>query len=99
MSGEQRIHSIMQSDMSKCYVCGTTLDLCTHEIYYGLANRPKSIKWGCYVRLCNNHHNMSNDGVHFNPKLDKRLKEDCQKAFEREYGHTLFMSVFHKNYL
>ena len=42
---------------------------------------------------------MSDDGVHFNPKLDKRLKEDCQKAFEREYGHELFMSVFRKNYL
>lgn len=85
--------------MSKCYVCGTTTNLHTHEIYFGTADRKKSIEYGCYVRLCANHHNMSNEGVHFNHWLDRRLKEIGQREFEKLYGHVKFMKVFHKNYL
>lgn len=96
---KKRDKSIVQKDMSKCYVCGITTDLHTHEIYFGTADRKKSIEYGCYVRLCAKHHNMSNEGVHFNHWLDRRLKEIGQREFEKLYGHDKFMKVFHRNYL
>lgn len=92
-----RNKSIIQSDMSKCYVCGKPKE-CIHEIYYGI-NRNKSIKYGCYVALCNYHHNMSEHGVHFNKALDLNLKQECQREFEKIYDRGKFMEVFHKNYL
>ncbi|MDO4379086.1 MAG: hypothetical protein Q4C64_08190 [Erysipelotrichia bacterium] len=95
----KRDKSIIQKDMSKCYVCGTTTDLHTHEIFFGTADRKKSIEWGCYVRLCAKHHNMSNAGVHLCHWLDRKLKEIAQKEFESLYGHDKFMEIFHRNYL
>ena len=86
-------------DMSSCYVCGTTTNLHTHEVFYGTANRKKSIEWGCYVKLCGKHHNQSNEGVHFNKALDTRLKKEAQKKFEELHGHEKFMEIFRKNYL
>lgn len=93
-----RNKSILQSDMSKCYVCGQPKE-CIHEVYFGNANRQKSIRYGCYVALCNNHHNMKGYGVHFNKALDLNLKQDCQKKFEEIYDHDKFMEVFHKSYI
>ena len=91
--------SIIQDDMSKCFICGTTLDLHTHESFFGTANRNKSIKHGCYVNLCGYHHNLSNDSVHMNDKMNKWLKRETQLKFEELYGHDKFMKVFRKNYL
>ena len=83
----------------ECFFCGKTQGLHHHEVFYGSANRKKSIEWGCQVWLCPEHHNTSNKGVHFNIKNDMYLKMYTQKVFEEEYGHTKFMEVFHKNYL
>lgn len=94
----KRDKSIVQKDMSRCYVCGTTQGLHTHEVFYGSANRKKSIQYGCYVRLCGRHHNLSNDGVHFNKQLDTSLKRVAQECFEGLHGHDKFMEVFKKNY-
>lgn len=89
--------SIIQ-DIKECYVCGTTLDLHKHHIYEGMANRKKSEKYGCWCYLCVKHHNMSKYGVHFDKALDRNLKEECQKAFERKYNED-FIKVFGKSYL
>lgn len=92
----------MQSLLSEdkcCYICKTTKGLHKHHIYYGSANRKKSQKWGCFVTLCEAHHNLANEGVHFNPLLDARLKKECQVKFEEKYGHQKFMETFHKNYI
>ena len=40
----QRNKSIIQKDLSKCYVCGKPKEA-IHEVYYGTANRKKSIKF------------------------------------------------------
>ena len=85
--------------MSKCYVCGTRNNLHIHEIYYGTANRKKSIEYGCYVSLCAYHHNMSDYGVHYNKALDLNLKQECQRRFEEIYDNAKFMETFNKNYL
>lgn len=95
----QRNKSIVQDDMSKCYICGTTQNLHTHEIFFGNSDRKKSIQYGLYVRLCGYHHNQSNDGVHFNKDLNRFFKRLGQIKFEKKYGHDKFMEVFHKNYL
>lgn len=95
----KRDKSILQEDMSRCYVCSKTYPLHIHEVFYGTANRKKSIKYGCYVALCAEHHNMSDEGVHFNKRLDDRLKRECQERFEQLYSHEEFMKIFSRNYL
>ena len=95
----KRDKSILQEDMSRCYVCSRTYPLHIHEVFYGTANRKKSIKYGCYVALCAEHHNMSDAGVHFNKQLDDQLKRECQERFEQLYSHEKFMKIFSRNYL
>lgn len=72
--------------MTECFRCHTPKDLHIHEVFYGV-DRQKSIDNGCYVALCEKHHNMSNDGVHFNPRYDYWLKKETQLAFERKRSH------------
>ena len=85
--------------MTKCFICGARNNLHIHEIYYGTANRKKSIEYGCYVSLCAYHHNMSDYGVHYNKALDLNLKQKCQRRFEEIYDNAKFMETFNKNYL
>lgn len=85
--------------MDHCYVCGTRQNLNIHEVYFGTSNRKNSIKYGCCVSLCAKHHNMSNDGVHFNKKLDTELKVKCQKKFIEVYPDLDFLKIFGRNYL
>lgn len=82
-----------------CLVCGTPYNLHRHHIYYGTANRKQSEKYGCWCYLCAYHHNMSNEGVHFDKVLDLKLKEICQQAFERASTREKFMQIFGRNYL
>lgn len=82
-----------------CWVCGDTKNLHTHEVFFGSANRKKSIEYGLQVKLCGYHHNLSSKGVHHNKILDLLLKRYAQTKFEEVYGHEKFTEVFHKNYL
>lgn len=91
--------SILQNEMNKCWVCGTTNNLHIHEVFYGTANRQKSIKYGCCVSLCGKHHNLSNEGVHFDRALDLELKKVMQKKFIQVYPDLDFIKVFGKSYL
>ena len=86
-------------EMNKCYVCGTTKDLHIHEVYHGYANRDKSIKYGCCISLCAKHHNMSEQGIHSNHKLDLEVKKKMQKKFIEKYPNLDFLSIFKRNYL
>ncbi len=89
--------SIMQST-KECYITGSTQGLHKHHIYPG-SRRQASEKWGCWVWLRGDWHNLSDYGVHSTPELDRRLKQSCQERFEELYGHDCFMGVFGKNYL
>lgn len=89
--------SIMQTER-ECYITGATQGLHAHHIYAG-SRRKASDKWGCWVWLRADWHNLSDYGVHFNPDLSMRLKRECQEKFEELYGHDKFMEVFGKNYL
>lgn len=92
-------YSILMNEMNHCYVCKTTLNLHIHEVFFGTANRKKSIQYGCCISLCAKHHNMSNEGVHFNRKLDLKIKEEMQKKFEEVYPDLDFIKIFGKSYL
>ena len=77
--------SIIQST-KECFVCGTTYNLHEHHCIYGTANRKWSEKYGLKVWLCGKHHNLSNEGVHFNNVLDLQLKQLAQECFEKKIG-------------
>lgn len=88
--------SIIQEDKS-CYVCGK-LQVHLHHIYGG-ANRKTSDRNGFVVYLCPHHHNLSNEGVHFNKELDTMLKMMCQQKYEENHTREEFMKLIGKNYL
>lgn len=95
----KRGKSILQNDLSECLICRARQGIEIHEVFYGTANRKKSIKWGLYVGLCYQHHRGQPNGVHFNKALNEKLRKFAQRKFEELHGHEAFMQEFHKNYL
>ena len=93
------VKSILQNDKS-CYVCGTTLNLHLHHIFYGTANRKLSDADGCVVYLCQLHHTGA-AGVHFNKKIDLTLKAKCQLQWQEHYKKTTedFIRRYGRSYL
>ena len=89
--------SILQNE-KVCYVCGRTYNLHKHHIFGG-ANRNTSERNGFTVYLCAYHHNLSNEGVHFNRTLDLDIKKQCQAEYEKTYKREEFMKLIGKNYL
>jgi hypothetical protein len=91
--------SILQEDKC-CCVCGTTLNLHKHHVFEG-RNRKNSEEDGCWVYLCARHHNMSDEGVHFNKQLDEYLKIQMEYVWIKHYGKTIedFIKRYRKNYL
>jgi len=90
--------SILQ-ETKQCYVCGNKI-VHIHEVYFG-KNRSKSIQDGCCVYLCATHHNMSNQGVHFNKQLDLQLKQSMERKWLEVYNKTIedFIQRYGKNYI
>lgn len=82
-----------------CLICGTTHNLHQHHIFYGTGKRSLSDKYGCWCYLCARHHNLSDDGVHFNKKLDNDLKQLAQSKFMKKYPELNFLKIFGRNYL
>lgn len=87
------------SNERECYVCKSTLNLHKHHIYFGNPNRKRSERYGCWVYLCGRHHNLSNEGVHFNKALDRELKQLAQERFQEVYPNVNFIKVYGRNYL
>lgn len=91
--------SIIQTE-KECYVCKTTIGLHKHHIFFGVANRKLSELYGMTVWLCPRHHNMSNEGVHYNRELDLHLKRLAQEHYEARYGtREDFRETFGRSYL
>ena len=93
------IRSLLQRNEA-CYICGTTLNLHVHHIFYGTANRRLSDEDGCVVYLCQRHH-TGLAGVHHNRKIDLTLKARCEQAWLKHYNKTIedFIARYGKNYL
>ena len=87
------------SNEKECYVCGCKT-VHKHHIFYGTANRKLSEKYGCWCYLCAVHHNMSNEGVHFDKELYMKIKRLCQEKWEEINGdRNEFIRTFGKSYL
>jgi NADH:ubiquinone oxidoreductase subunit E len=86
------------NNLDKCYFCGKKAE-CIHEVFYGTANRKISIKNGFCVGLCNNHHNMTNNSVHYNRGKDLKLKKLYQKEYEKTHTRQEFITLIGKSYL
>ena len=93
------VKSILQRNKA-CYICGTTLNLHRHHIFYGTANRKLSEEDGCVVYLCQLHHTGA-AGVHFNKKIDLTLKAKCQLQWQKHYKKTTedFIRRYGRSYL
>jgi hypothetical protein len=88
--------SIIQNE-KECFLCGNPT---VHEHHiFGGANRKISEKNGFKVYLCPYHHNLSNNGVHFNKELDLHLKQLCQSCYEKTHSREEFIKLIGKNYL
>ena len=92
------MRSIIQAKQ-ECLVCRTTYNLHSHHCIGGTANRKQSEKYGLKVWLCVRHHNMSNEGVHFNRELDLKVKRLAQRKFEETHTREEFRAAFGKSYL
>lgn len=90
--------SIIQSDMTKCYLCGRCGWLEEHHIF-GAYNRKKSDLYGLKIKLCHWCHNEPPDGAHHNKKAMQFLHEQGQRAFEAAYPDKDFKEIFGRNYL
>lgn len=92
--------SIIQSK-KECYITGSTYNLHKHHIFEGTANRKLSEKYGLWIYLRADWHNLSNYGVHFNRELDIKLKKVAQKRWQEYYQKTKedFIKIFGKSYL
>lgn len=67
--------------MIKCEIPGCIREGChSHHIVFRSQGGPDITM--NLIRLCPYHHNMSPEGVHMNPALDKRLKRVLQKEYE-----------------
>lgn len=91
--------SILQNK-KECYVCKTTSNIHIHEVYFG-RNRQKSIEDGCCIYLCGKHHNLSNQGIHFNHELDMAIKKIMEQKWCEYYNKNIddFLIRFGRNYL
>lgn len=89
------------SDIKKCYVCETTLNLQLHHILFG-RNRKKADEDGLTVYLCYYHH-LGTDGVHGKNgiDLDIDLKQIAEKRWCEYYNKTpeQFIKRYGRNYI
>lgn len=92
--------SVLQGREKECYVTGRTDRLHKHHIYFGTGNRAVSDKYGFWVWLIPELHNMSSEGIHNgNIELDLELKQECQREFEKEHTRTEFIKLIGRSYL
>ena len=72
-----------------------------HEVFFGTANRQKSIRDGLVIFLTPELHNMSDNGIHFNRNFDIAAKRSGERAWLDYYGKTIdnFIHEYGKNYL
>lgn len=90
---EKNRFSILTNDLTRCIVCGKKKDH-LHEVYPG-RNRSNSMKYGCVIPLCEEHHRE----IHENRTLTKHYQVLTQQRFIKVYPCLDFIEIFRKNYL
>lgn len=90
---ERNRFSILTNDLTKCIICGNKKEH-LHEVFPG-RNRSNSMKYGCVIPLCAEHHRE----IHDNVELATYYKVLAQRKFNEEYPYLSFIEIFKKNYL
>ena len=91
-----------------CHYCGRYVEVPHKHHIFGAANRKWSEKYGLWVYLCPQCHNMSPDSVHQNKDLMDGYHKLGQSTFEIKYAtahhcthqeaKAEFMRIFGMNY-
>lgn len=90
---ERNRFSILTNDLTVCIICGNKKEH-LHEVFPG-RNRSNSMKYGCVIPLCANHHRE----IHNNIELATYYKVVSQQRFNEVYPYLSFIGIFKKNYL
>jgi len=92
--------SILQG-RKECYITRSREDLEEHHIYYGVTGlREISERNGFKVWLARPLHTGYLTGIHGgNHSLDLRLKEDCQREYEKTHTREEFVQIIGRSYL
>lgn len=93
--------SLLQEDMSRCFLCGRCdRKLDRHEIFPA-ANRSKSKEDGLWVLLCHSDCHEGKNGAHGNRKVRDYLSRTAQRKAMETYGWTLaeWLTRYGKNWL
>lgn len=70
-----------------------------HHFLFGPL-RKKAEHYGLWGYVCmKRHHEYGPEAPHVNAEVSNHLKQIAQRAFEKKYGHELWMQEFGKNYL
>ena len=91
--------SILQNK-KESYISGQTYELEEHHIYFGTGKRKISEKNGFKVWLTYSEH-RGTYGVHgkYGHDLDLKLKQECQKEYEKNHTREEFIKLIGKSYL
>ena len=82
---------------STLYHTKKTKECQKHHVFGGVANRPKSEKYGLFVWLTVEQHNY----LHNHPKEMLSIKKEAQKSFMKHYSKSIeeFIEIFGKFWL
>ena len=91
--------SLLQTDLSRCYLCGRSSEkLDRHEIFPG-SNRENSKHYGLWVMLC---HSTCHLGLaHSDRSVAAMLKKQAQEKAMKTYRWSVrdFIGKFGRSYL
>lgn len=88
--------SILQAERT-CLICGSPYTE-VHHIYFGHGRRRISDREGFIAYLCPEHH-RGRYSPHGNREADLRLKERCQRVYEKTHSRQEFIALIGKSYL
>lgn len=93
--------SIIQEDLTCCFLCGRRDRKLDRHEPFGASNRDKSKALGMWVLLCHEDCHEGRHGVHHDAEKSKELKKIAQKAAMETYGWSItdFIREFGKNFV
>ncbi len=89
---------VLQTRPGICYICRKRGITQVHHIFYGPL-RGMSDENGLIAHLCMDCHMNAPHAVHRCIDTDLKLRQRCQRAFERSHTRDEFVSLVGKNYL
>lgn len=88
--------SAYTKDTDHCIVCGRRREHWHHV--YGASDKKSSEKFHYLLPLCGEHHNLSDNGIHFNHEMDYHYKQLGYEMFKRDYPTLRWLDYFRKQY-